>query len=159
MRMEQTTAVGIRGMRGMSGMDKKLVSQSTSTALFGSAAKVPTTPPLNEFSCVCATGWTGPTCEISECIKIFNVVFSFFFAFFFFSLHRAVSKRIADRRTAIGAKYEEVWKRWRKVIMKIVISENILHDSISLSQVRQWADKVHIEERSQAKPLNYGLFI
>lgn len=64
--MEQTTAVGIRGMRGMSAADKKLVGQS-GTAVFGGAAKVPTTPPLNEFSCACATGWTGPTCEISKC--------------------------------------------------------------------------------------------
>lgn len=74
-RLEQTTAVGIRGMRGMSSVDKKLVSQS-GTTLFGTA-KVPTTPPLNEFSCVCATGWTGPTCEISKCIKFYVLLFDF----------------------------------------------------------------------------------
>lgn len=75
MHSEQTTAVGIRGMRGMSSMEKKLVGHSTAAAAaMLAAAKAPTTPSLNEFSCVCATGWTGPTCEISKCIR--NVSFS-----------------------------------------------------------------------------------
>lgn len=47
-------------------------SESNSVLLGNSAnvanIKVPSssTPPVNEFVCTCATGWTGPTCEISK---------------------------------------------------------------------------------------------
>lgn len=68
-RLEQTTAaVVIRGMRGMSSMGKPVsmrpVSDANSVLLGG--AKMTPPPPTSEFVCSCATGWTGPTCEISK---------------------------------------------------------------------------------------------
>lgn len=70
--MEQTTPVVVRrGMRGMSSMGKpggiRSTSESNIIASNNNAAKtVTTTTPNNEFICTCPTGWTGPTCEISE---------------------------------------------------------------------------------------------
>lgn len=71
--MEQTTPVVVRrGMRGMSSMGKPGGIRSTSesniiTLNNNNAAKtLMTTTPNNEFICACPTGWTGPTCEISE---------------------------------------------------------------------------------------------
>lgn len=73
--IEHTTAVVVRrGMRGMSSMGKPVsmrpTSDSNSVLLNNNNAKVSSvlspTPPVNEFTCTCATGWTGPTCEISK---------------------------------------------------------------------------------------------
>lgn len=72
--LEQTTAVVIRrGMRGMSSMGKPVSVRPTSesnSVLLSNTAKVSSallsTPPVNEFTCACATGWSGPTCEISK---------------------------------------------------------------------------------------------
>lgn len=72
--MEQTTPVVVRrGMRGMSSMGKPGGIRSTSesniiTSNNNAAKTVTTTTPNNEFICTCPTGWTGPTCEISEFI-------------------------------------------------------------------------------------------
>lgn len=69
-KLEQTTAVVVRGMRGMSSMGKPVNMRPISEAsniLIGSAkASSSSTAPANEFMCTCATGWTGPTCEISK---------------------------------------------------------------------------------------------
>lgn len=72
--LEQTTAVVVRrGMRGMSSMGKPVSVRPTSesnSVLLSNTAKVSSallsTPPVNEFTCACATGWSGPTCEISK---------------------------------------------------------------------------------------------
>lgn len=80
--MEHTTAVVVRrGMRGMSSMGKPVNmrsgSESNSVSLGNSANAVGlkvasvSTPLVNEFVCTCATGWTGPTCEISKQIFYF----------------------------------------------------------------------------------------
>lgn len=69
--LEHTTnAVVIRGMRGMSSMGKPVSMRPMMDAnsVFLGGAKQPSAPPLNEFVCTCATGWTGPTCEISKYI-------------------------------------------------------------------------------------------
>lgn len=72
--------VTVRGMRGMSSMGKPVGSvRSTdgrSALLNGgankmgsslSSAMVPNPAPvMNEFTCSCAPGWTGPSCEISK---------------------------------------------------------------------------------------------
>lgn len=84
--------VTVRGMRGMSSMGKPIGSlrslearnamlngtgSGSSKSANGLASLVaavqsgsPTAsvimPPLNEFTCSCAPGWTGPTCEISK---------------------------------------------------------------------------------------------
>lgn len=92
---EHTTAVVVRrGMRGMSSMGKPVnvrpASSDASSILLsnsvnGASALSPTTPQVNEFMCTCATGWTGPTCEISKfhstpktegfrCFVIFNLL-------------------------------------------------------------------------------------
>lgn len=70
--VEQTTAVIVRGMRGMSSMGKP---QRPATDVRSTLMGQPKTQPvLNvvEFTCTCATGWTGSTCEISEFIISFN---------------------------------------------------------------------------------------
>lgn len=71
--LEQTTApVVIRGMRGMSSMGKPVNSRSVpatdpKSVLLGSVKMTTnSSPSANEFICTCATGWTGPTCEISK---------------------------------------------------------------------------------------------
>lgn len=131
-RLEQTTAVGIRGMRGMSSVDKKLVSQS-GTTLFGTA-KVPTTPPLNEFSCVCATGWTGPTCEISKCIKFFMFCFSIFSC----ALWARMYQRIADRTNEVHGEIVERRGTKRKVIIKSWFQNDFVRR-------RYFAQSVHLQ--------------
>lgn len=77
--LEQTTAVVVRGMRGMSSMGKPVSMRTTSesnSVLLSNNAKISpvlsSTPPVNEFTCTCATGWTGPTCEISKYIQHTN---------------------------------------------------------------------------------------
>lgn len=87
--LEQTTAVVVRrGMRGMSSMGKPVNIRPTSesnSVLLNNNAKVTSTltsnPPVNEFTCTCATGWTGPTCEISTYIVFeqFKMLFDCFF--------------------------------------------------------------------------------
>lgn len=66
--LEQTTAVVVRGMRGMSSMGKPVSMRPIGEA--GGAphgsAKMSPTPAESEFMCTCPTGWTGPTCEISK---------------------------------------------------------------------------------------------
>lgn len=82
--------VTVRGMRGMSSMGKPVGSvrslegrnallngtgsSSGSLAALVSSGQnggVPAamTPPQNEFTCACAPGWTGETCEISKSIS------------------------------------------------------------------------------------------
>lgn len=71
--LEHTTAaIVIRGMRGMSSMGKPVSMRPIADAngVFMGGVKTPPTPPANEFMCSCATGWTGPTCEISKTHKI-----------------------------------------------------------------------------------------
>ena len=78
--------VTVRGMRGMSSMGKPVGSLRSlegrnamlnGTASGGLASLVAAVavqspqaglaaPPQNEFTCSCAPGWTGPTCEISK---------------------------------------------------------------------------------------------
>lgn len=39
-------------------------SSSSSSSLNNYHQHIP--PPVSEFTCACAPGWTGPTCEISK---------------------------------------------------------------------------------------------
>lgn len=76
----------VRGMRGMSSMGKpvgslrslegrkslmnstgsNLVSGSGASNLASLIAQSQPSAPQHEFTCACAPGWTGPTCEISK---------------------------------------------------------------------------------------------
>lgn len=93
---EHTTAVVVRrGMRGMSSMGKPVnvrpVSEANSiflsNSVSGASVSSPVQQQVNEFMCTCATGWTGPTCEISKYSTRWDP--NFFFGawlFFFFVL-------------------------------------------------------------------------
>lgn len=67
----------------MSSMGKPVSVRPTSdsnSVLLSNIAKMSSvlssTPPVNEFTCTCATGWTGPTCEISEYFSIWLIFFA-----------------------------------------------------------------------------------
>lgn len=67
-----TSVVVIRGMRGMSSLGKPVSMRSSPNEGHSNlliSPKAVTVAPPAEFSCSCATGWTGPTCEISEYSK------------------------------------------------------------------------------------------
>lgn len=86
--LEQTTLpVVVRGMQGMSSMGKPKrppvdvrsmlmghpkannnggQAMGASTVTTTATASASAASPISEFTCACATGWTGPTCEISE---------------------------------------------------------------------------------------------
>ncbi|XP_055903990.1 protein serrate [Eupeodes corollae] len=74
--MGMGAGLSVRGMRGMSSMGKPVgrnrnptTNGGTSSGGSAMARMSPTTPPVAEFTCTCAPGWTGPTCEINidEC--------------------------------------------------------------------------------------------
>lgn len=74
------TSIIVRGMRGMSSMGRPVstsrisdirgtVSSSSGSSSSSSSlilSKSVTMPPSTEFSCTCAPGWTGLTCEVSK---------------------------------------------------------------------------------------------
>lgn len=65
--VEQTTAVVVRGMRGMSSMGKPQRPASDIRSTLMGQPKSQQVLNVAEFTCTCTTGWTGSTCEISEC--------------------------------------------------------------------------------------------
>lgn len=62
----QTPAIMVRGMRGMSSMGKPVSSRPTDTRNQQQVTTSTKKPTVNEFTCSCAPGWTGPTCAISK---------------------------------------------------------------------------------------------
>lgn len=88
----------VRGMRGMSSMGKamgslrslegrkSLLNSTGSNLVKGGTSNMATliaqtqpSAPQHEFTCACAPGWTGPTCEISKSpyhVCIFDFVWS-----------------------------------------------------------------------------------
>jgi jagged-1 len=69
---KEVTAASIimGGMRGMSSMGKPMGMKPVGflgATTPPTVAKNTSQPKVNEFMCTCAPGWTGPTCEISEC--------------------------------------------------------------------------------------------
>lgn len=65
--IEQTTPIVVRGMQGMSSMGKpQRPGGDLRGMLMGHPKNQVPSAPTSEFTCTCATGWTGPTCEISE---------------------------------------------------------------------------------------------
>lgn len=64
--VEQTTAVVVRGMRGMSSMGKPQRPATDVRSTLMGQPKSQQMLNVGEFTCTCTTGWTGSTCEISE---------------------------------------------------------------------------------------------
>lgn len=64
--VEQTTAVVVRGMRGMSSMGKPQRPANDVRSTLMGQPKSQQMLNVGEFTCTCTTGWTGSTCEISE---------------------------------------------------------------------------------------------
>ncbi|XP_073818440.1 protein serrate-like [Musca autumnalis] len=69
-----TSLPTFRVMRGMSSAMGKPVNRRNMPLLAGNSStlvsnSLPQVPPVSEFTCACALGWTGPTCEINidEC--------------------------------------------------------------------------------------------
>lgn len=73
----QGAVITVRGMRGMSSMGKPMgraktegrgssAARSNNTRNGGSPKAPASSPSSAEFTCSCAPGWTGSTCEISE---------------------------------------------------------------------------------------------
>lgn len=57
-------------MRGMSSMGKPQRPANDMRSVLIGQPKNQQTAPVGEFACTCATGWTGPTCEISKFLKL-----------------------------------------------------------------------------------------
>lgn len=64
------TAVTVRRMRGMSSMGKPARSRIMDVPRV--PAKNQPSPPISDFVCTCAPGWTGPTCETSKWMKLIS---------------------------------------------------------------------------------------
>lgn len=69
--VEQTTAVVVRGMRGMSSMGKPQRPATDVRSVLMGQPKSQQMLNVGEFTCTCTTGWTGSTCEISKLIYLF----------------------------------------------------------------------------------------
>lgn len=80
----QNATIQYRNMRGGSMMGKpsrnmdKLVPRNSSIIIRPTEMS---TEPISNYTCICSNGWTGPNCEIGECINVMLLQSSHYYIF------------------------------------------------------------------------------